>query len=116
MVESLLVPDDLDGDVMVCLVVQRPDHLSKAALANHLQDLIPVRDVVMYHLVVAAIVIVVAAVQHRACFGVNLARVQAEIPDLRVLFNLLLFIVRHAVPVQFDGLWKKGEEKEGNGY
>lgn len=50
MVEALLVADDLDCDVLLGFVVQRPDHLSEAALADNLQDLVPVADVVMHNL------------------------------------------------------------------
>lgn len=34
------VPDNLDGDVLSCLVIQRANHLAEAPLADHLQDLI----------------------------------------------------------------------------
>lgn len=107
--EALLVPDDLDGHVVVRLVVERANHLPETALANHLEDLVAVRDVVMAYLVVAAVVVVVAAVEHRARLGVDLARVQSQVPDLCVLFNLLLLVVGHAVAVEFDGLWKDEE-------
>lgn len=50
MVEALLVADDLDCDVLLGFVVQRPDHLSEAALADNLQDLVPVADVVVHNL------------------------------------------------------------------
>lgn len=81
-VEPLLVPNYLDGHMMIRFMVQRTNHLAEAALAYHLQDLVPVRDVVMDHLVITAVVVVVAAVQHRSWLCVYLARVQAEIPDL----------------------------------
>lgn len=34
------VPDNLDGDVLSRFVIQRSDHLTKASLANYLQDLV----------------------------------------------------------------------------
>lgn len=37
---SIRVPDNLDGDVLSRFVIQRSDHLTKASLANHLQDLV----------------------------------------------------------------------------
>lgn len=80
--EPLLVPNNLDGHVVIRFVVQRTNDLSKAALANHLQDLVPIRDVVMDHLVITAVVIVVAAVQHRPWLCIYLARVQSQIPNL----------------------------------
>lgn len=109
--EPLLVPDYLDGHVLVGFVVQGPNDLAEAALANHLEDLVAVRDVVMDHLVVAPVVIVVAAVQHRSRFRVDLARVQAEVPDLVVLFDLLLLEVSQAVAVQLEGLCERRRAK-----
>lgn len=38
--EALLISDYLDGHMCVGLVIECPDHLAKAALANHLQNLI----------------------------------------------------------------------------
>lgn len=46
-VEPLLVADDLDGHLAPGAVVQRPDHLPEGALADHLEDLVPVRYVVV---------------------------------------------------------------------
>ena len=40
--EPLLVPHHLEGNVLVGLVVVHLEHLTKRALAYHLQDLIPV--------------------------------------------------------------------------
>lgn len=34
------VPDNLDGDVLSRLMIQRSDHLTETSLADHLQDLI----------------------------------------------------------------------------
>ena len=42
-VEALLVADDLERAVGARLVVQHLDHLAKAALAQHAQDLVAVR-------------------------------------------------------------------------
>lgn len=50
MVEAFLVANDFDCHVLVGFVVQCPDHLSEAALADDLQDFVPVADVVVNHL------------------------------------------------------------------
>jgi hypothetical protein len=50
MVEALFVANDFDCDVLIGFVVQGTDDLSEAALANHLQDLVAVTDVVVNHL------------------------------------------------------------------
>ena len=39
--EPLLVPHHLEGNVLVGLVVVHLEHLTKRALAYHLQDLVP---------------------------------------------------------------------------
>lgn len=106
-VEALLVADDFDCHVLVGFVVQRPDDLAEAALADDLEDFVPVADVVVDHLVVAAVVVVVARVEGAARFGVDFARVQPEVVHLGVLFNLLLFVVGQAGAVVFEGLWKR---------
>lgn len=46
-VEPLLVPDDLDGHLVPGAVVQRPDHLPEGALADHFEDFVSVRYVVV---------------------------------------------------------------------
>lgn len=48
--ESLLVPYDFDGHMCVGLVIQRPDHLSETALANHLQYLVSKGYVIVFNL------------------------------------------------------------------
>lgn len=48
--ETLLVPYDFDGHMCVGLVIQRPDHLSETALANHLQYLVSKGYVIVFNL------------------------------------------------------------------
>lgn len=93
-------PDDFDGDVRVCLVVEGADDLAKAAAANDLEDLVAVADVVVQHLVVAAVFVVVAAVVRRVLLRVHLARVQPHVPHLGVLADLAAFVLRHALTEQ----------------
>ena len=64
-VKPLLVPDHLEGYVLVGLVVVGLHHLPEAALAYHLQDLVPVGQVVVRDVGVGALVVVVAAVVMR---------------------------------------------------
>lgn len=49
-VESLLVPDDLDGDVSVGHVIERLDHLAETALSDHLQNFVAITNVVVQYL------------------------------------------------------------------
>ena len=46
-VEAFLVADHLDCDVVVLLVVVGLDHLPERPLPDHLQNLVPVRKVVV---------------------------------------------------------------------
>lgn len=50
MVESLLVSDYLDGDMLVGHMIQGPYHLSKAAFSDHLQDLVAISYMVVQDL------------------------------------------------------------------
>lgn len=110
MVESFLIPYDLDRDVFACLVVQGADHLAEGALANDLEDLVPVRDVVVQHLVVGAIVVVETTVLRRAFFPMDLGRLVPEVPHLWVAFDLLALVLGQAGPVVLKGLgWSERE-------
>lgn len=87
LVKPLLVAYDLECHVLVGLVIQRPDDLTEGTLADHLEDLVPVRDVVVEDLDVGAVLVVVTAVLAGHFVGVDLARLQAEVPNLAVLKN-----------------------------
>ena len=54
-VEPLLVPDHLQGHVVVVLVVVGLDHLPEAALAYHLENLVPVGQVVVDNVSIRAL-------------------------------------------------------------
>ena len=54
-VETLLVSHHLQGHVVVILVVVGLDHLPEAALAYHLQYLVPVCQVVVYNVSIRAL-------------------------------------------------------------
>lgn len=49
-VKPFFVPDDLDGHMLICFVVQGSDDLSEAALADHLEDFVPIRYMIMENL------------------------------------------------------------------
>lgn len=121
--EAFLVPYDLDGDVLVRLVIESTHHLAEAALANHLEDFVAIANVIVHdlwgsmtvgkptiytfsltqchtYLIVAAIVIVVAAIQRGARFRIDFARVQSQEPYVRVFLNLLPLVLRQSAAVQ----------------
>ena len=113
-VEAFLVPDDFDCHVLIGFVVQRPDDLTEAALADDLEDFVPVADVVVDHLVVAAVVIVVARVEGRSRLGVDFAGIESQVVDFRVFLDLLLFVVRQAGSVVLECFCKEMGERESS--
>lgn len=59
LVEPLLVPDDLDSHKLAELVIDTPDNLSETTLAEDVEDLVPVRQVVTEdNLIVPSIIVV----------------------------------------------------------
>lgn len=50
MVEALLVANNFDCDILIGFVVESSDNLSKAAFANHFENLVAITDVVVNHL------------------------------------------------------------------
>lgn len=113
--ESLLVSDDLDGDVFASPVVQGAYDLAEGPSADHFEDLVPVRDVVVQDLVVGAVVVVVAAILGRPFLAVDLGRLVAEVPHLGVGLDLLAFVLRQPAAVVLDGLgwseWQGAAER-----
>jgi len=93
--------------VGVCLVVEGADDLSEAAAANDLEDLISVGDLVVQHLVVAAVFVVEASVVRRVLFRVHFAGFQAQVPHLRVLADLAPFVLRQPLAKQTQRFCKR---------
>jgi hypothetical protein len=50
MMEALFVANDFDCDILIGFVVERSNHLSKAALSNHLEDFVAITNVIVHHL------------------------------------------------------------------
>jgi hypothetical protein len=46
-VEALLVPDNLDGYILACLVIVALGHLTKRTFAQHIQDLVAIHKMIM---------------------------------------------------------------------
>lgn len=86
------------------LVVQGTNDLAEGALADHLEDLVAVRDVVVQHLVVRAVVVVESAILGRAILAVDFGRLVAEVPNLGVALNLLALVLGQPRAVVLDGL------------
>ena len=60
--EPLLVTNDLHSDQSSVFVINATDHLTKAALSEHIDYLVTVREVITHHDVVIASIIVVTIV------------------------------------------------------
>jgi hypothetical protein len=50
MMEALFVANDFDCDILIGFVVEGSNHLSKAALSNHLEDFVAITNVIVHHL------------------------------------------------------------------
>lgn len=117
--ESLLIPDNLDSNMLSSLVVQCPNYLTEAALADYLKYLVsisqisrllindsrlvligkafakiklPVGNVIMWNFVVATGVIIVTTVL-RSLLTMDFTRRQSQVPDLRVFFNFRTLVL-----------------------
>jgi hypothetical protein len=108
--EPLLVANDLDGDHVARLVIAALEHLSERALAEDVDDLVAVHDVVMRDEEVVATVVVKAVVVCRVLFGILLlVAVRADKVDLLVLLDLLLLVRREIARVERQSICE-GEE------
>lgn len=50
MMEALLVADDFDRNILIGFVVECANHLAKASLSNHLENLVTVTNVIVDNL------------------------------------------------------------------
>ena len=106
-VEPALVPDDLQGQFLLVAVVVHAQHLAEAALAEDLQDLVSVADVVAgYHLVVAAFVVV--AVVRGVHVVLHLFGTQTDVVDLGVAQDLVLLVGRELRGEEFQNRGRRG--------
>ena len=84
--------------MFLLLVIKTFEHLTETALAKRLNYFVAVRDVVLVHLDIGAILIVI--VFDSAC--VQLLRLQAQVPDFGILIDLLLLKFGQSVAVQLQ--------------
>lgn len=76
MVEPLLIPDDLDRHKLIGLVVVALEGLPEAALANRLEDLVAVTQVILHDYLIVASVVVEALVVRLLAVSCYLGRAQ----------------------------------------
>ncbi len=101
LLKALLAPYDLHRHVLLLLVVEALEHLAEAALAQCLDDLVAVGDVVLVGLQVRAVLVVIVL----GARGTYLLGVQAQEPDLGVLVDLLSLELGQLVAVQLQGFY-----------
>lgn len=112
--EPLFVANNLDGNQDTSLVIDASHHLPEASLSKHIDDLIPIREVVAWHNCVVATLIVVSEVGTiRLHIANNLRGVlgAAEV-DILVIYDLTPLVdVEHSNPDRFlraDTLLSRG--------
>ena len=95
LLKSLLAANDLDGHVLLLLMVEAFEHLTEAALAKRLHYLVPIGDVIFGHLDVGAILVVVVFYAVR----LQLLGLQTEKPHLGVLVYFGSLVLRQLFTV-----------------
>ena len=94
-VEPLFIADDLDGHGLARTVIAAVQHLSKRTLPERVNDLVPIRKVVMRDHQVVATLVVIAMVIVRILHGSRLLLAPGAEEVYRWIFkNLLALIVR----------------------
>ena len=96
LMESFLVPYDFDGAQAPKLVINASHYLSKAALSEYVDDLIPIRQVIAHDNVVVASLIIVSEIGRagsRDVANVLLRRFGATEIDSLLVVNNLPFLV-----------------------
>lgn len=97
MVESLLVPDDLDRNRPSRAVISTLEDLAERSLPEQADDLVPVREVVpLDEQVVAPLVVVAVVVGRLLARGGLLGRALANVVDGRVVDDLFPLKVRQS--------------------
>lgn len=95
---SLFILDDLDRHNLIGLVVQTLERLSKAALSQEVDNLVPIVNMVLHDdLVVTILVIVARIVQLSRRHSIDFVSIQAQKVHLLVVKKLCLLKVSHAV-------------------
>ena len=107
-VESLLVPDDLDGDGSSRAVVTTLEDLTERTLAEQPDDLVPVREVIVLDDEVVSPFVIVAVVVDRLLASCRLLGGSlSDVEDGRVVDDFLALKVRERGVVRLDRGWRR---------
>lgn len=98
--ELLLVSNDLDSDNFLGLVVEALQGLTKAALAEEVNDFEPEGDLVLEHYVVVSSLVVIPEVEGVGLGALDFFCFEAQEKDLLVVEDLALFILGQALSFQ----------------
>lgn len=90
--EAALVADNLDGLVLVRLVVVRLDNVTKRPLSESFEDLKAVCNVVVLDAAVPPLVVIISQIGTLALGGVNLLHVGGRVVYLGVVADLVLLV------------------------
>ena len=103
-VESLLVPYHLQGYVLLCPMIVRLQHLTKASLSKDLEDLVAIGNVVVSDHLIRPSVIIIATVVRSTRDTLSLLGMLANKVDLRKGEDLLVLIGTQSGTVQLHCL------------
>lgn len=96
--ELFLVPDNFDGDDLVCLVVYAFKCLAERALAKEVKDFEAVSDVVLEDDVVVAALIVIAAIELVVLAPLDLFSPNSEEKAGLIVQDLAFLVLSQARP------------------
>jgi len=91
-VEPLLIPDHLQRNVTVRLVIVRLDDLAKAALSDDFEDLVPVCDVIVGHINVLSGLVIIATILWSSDNPLALLTGWSEEVDVGIVEDFVVFI------------------------
>jgi len=104
--ETLLVTHHFQSNVSVRLVVVRFYDLPETALADNLQHLVPVRDVIVGHVDVLSGIVIIPAVLRTPNDALPLFRAGTQEVNLRVVEDLVVLVRGQFVHVVFHRLFR----------
>lgn len=98
-VEPLLIPDHLEGHVLVGLVVVHLQDLSKTSLPYHFQDLVAVGYVIVWDVCVGTLFIIISTVARTPDDPWSFLGICSDKVYLWIVEDLMVFVRRELVHV-----------------
>jgi len=104
-VEPFLISNHFESYMLMGLVVVDLEDLAEGALADDLEDLVPICYVVVWYVRIRTLIVVVAAVVWSPDIARPLLGVRADKVDLWIVEYLVVLVRREFVHVQFHYLF-----------